>query len=144
MKSDRNRKLARVHIAKKELGLDDDDYRAALRSLFGKESAKHLSDAELDALIAHFVDHGWDGQGRRRRRRAQDPQSRKIRALWLRLHDAGAVRDPSEQALGAFARRMTGKQSLWWLAPDEKSKLIEELKQWLARVTEGGEGPPSA
>lgn len=140
MKSERNRKLARVHIAKKELGLSDEDYRAALGSLFGKESAKFLTDAELDALIAHFQDHGWDGRGRGRRRRAQDPQSRKIRALWLRLHDAGAVRDPSEQALGAFARRMTGKQSLWWLSSDEKSKLIEELKQWLGRVEEEGAG----
>ena len=51
--------LAKVHIAKKELGLDDDLYRIILSDEFGVESAKNLSNAELGQLINRFETKGW-------------------------------------------------------------------------------------
>jgi phage gp16-like protein len=51
--------LAKVHLAKKDLGLSDADYRLVLRTNFKVESAKDLSDTELDKLLRHFESKGW-------------------------------------------------------------------------------------
>ena len=140
MKTERNRKLARIHIAKRDLGLDEETYRGMLDALFGRTSAKDLTDAELDQLIEHLVAHGWDGarRARRRRRPTLDPQSRKIWALWYRLEGAGAIDSASAEALAGFTARMTGKRDLAALGGKEKSKLIEALKVWLARTGDRG------
>lgn len=53
--------LAKVHIARKDLGLSEEDYRSTLRELFGAGSAAQLSDAQLGELLAHFARRGWRG-----------------------------------------------------------------------------------
>ena len=64
---------------------------------------------------------------------AVDGQIKKIRALWLELHGIGAVRNPSELALGRFVKRMVGVDYHGWLDIDNAQKVIEHLKQWLLR-----------
>lgn len=51
--------LAKVHIAKKQLGLDDGLYRYILREEFGVTSAGALSSAELESLVKRFQGAGW-------------------------------------------------------------------------------------
>ena len=46
--------LAKVHVAKKVLGLDDDTYRAVLLRVAGETSAAKCSDAQLVALVKEF------------------------------------------------------------------------------------------
>ena len=46
----RNNLLARVHIAKKQLGLDDPAYRAMLSNGWGVETAARLAPAELESF----------------------------------------------------------------------------------------------
>lgn len=58
---------------------------------------------------------------------------KKIRALWLELHGIGAVKNPSELALGRFVKRMVGVDYHGWLDIDNAQKVIEHLKQWLLR-----------
>jgi phage gp16-like protein len=53
--------LAKVHIAKKALGVDEDVYRMILREEFGVESAGDLSNRELAQLVARFEKNGWKG-----------------------------------------------------------------------------------
>jgi len=50
--------LAKVHIAKKDLGLDDAAYRAIL-ARFGVESSSRLDMKGLEKLLAHFEQLGW-------------------------------------------------------------------------------------
>ena len=57
-------------------------------------------------------------------------QPRKMRALWLALYHLGEVRDPSEAALAAFAKRITGIDALQFLEPHEANAVIEGLKSW--------------
>ena len=54
--------LAKVHIAKKELGLDDVVYRMILYEEFGAGSAAELTNGELDQLIARFESRGWQSR----------------------------------------------------------------------------------
>ena len=58
-KTERNRLLAKVHIAKKDLGLDDDVYRELLDNMFGRRSAADLSTNDLFRLLRHFRSCGW-------------------------------------------------------------------------------------
>lgn len=51
--------LAKVHIAKKELGLDDPTYQSILFRGFGEISAAKLVNPELEHLVKHFESCGW-------------------------------------------------------------------------------------
>ena len=102
-KSERNRLLARVHIAKKELGLDDEVYREIVCNRFEKHSAADLNMAELKQLINYFYNLGWgdkkpSGKPAQQSRNAKsqgfldlpegitfDAQKRYVAALWHAL-----------------------------------------------------------
>lgn len=51
--------LAKIHIAKKELGLSDEAYRDILHINFGVESAKDLLPKQVVALLNKFRALGW-------------------------------------------------------------------------------------
>jgi phage gp16-like protein len=127
----RRRDLAAIHVAKKQLGLDDDTYRAMLWSVGRVRSAADLDFAGRRQVLEHLQARGF----RHRRPQARDPQSRKVRALWLELKALGALRDASEGALAAYAERVTGVKALQWLSADQASHLIEQLKAWQKRVS---------
>ena len=50
-----NRKLAVIHIVKKELGLTDQQYRDILEKTTGVRSAKELDDKGFRRLMHYFV-----------------------------------------------------------------------------------------
>ena len=143
MTPDRGGMIAKIHVAKNQLGLSDDDYRAVLGSVTAgrKDSAAQLTLFELEAVLKRFKQLGWEPRRSKKaatakapdRRQAQRPEARKVRALWLSLHEAGKVDDPSEKALSAYVKRMTGCEDLHWVEPDKFPRLIESLKKWLAR-----------
>jgi phage gp16-like protein len=136
--------LAKIHIAAKDLGLAEDDYRALLYSRYKVRSAADLSQRRAWDLLEHFRALGWrprptgSGPGPARPApRPDDPQSRKILALWISLGQAGALRNASDMALNAYCKRMVGVDALRFATPAMKSRLIEHLKEWQRR-TEGG------
>lgn len=137
----RRQLLGKVHIAKKDLGLDDDTYRDVLRREFGKDSAARLSNAQLVDLVEHFKTLGFKPKAKVRAG-AECPQARKVRALWIAGWHLGVVRDRGERALQAFVRRQSGIDAVRWLRdPAAGAKVIEGLKAWLARpVDKGGAG----
>lgn len=51
--------LAKIHIAKKELGLTEEEYRKLLKELTGKESCKYMNENELDLVLQAFYLLGW-------------------------------------------------------------------------------------
>ncbi|MEI7880330.1 MAG: phage protein GemA/Gp16 family protein [bacterium] len=50
-----HKKLALIHIVKKELGLSDEEYRAILRREAGVDSAKDLTDDSFRQLMRYLV-----------------------------------------------------------------------------------------
>ncbi|MEX3628767.1 MAG: regulatory protein GemA [Burkholderia sp.] len=132
--------LARIHVAKTQLGLDDETYRAMLRSVAGVDSARNLSPTGATAVLRHLEHSGFKPTTPARRprpaasaRAAVDPQSNKIRALWHELHARGVVHHDTESALAAYVLRQTGVEALQWLNSTQASRVIESLKRWLAR-----------
>lgn len=55
----RNPTLAKIHIAKKQLGLDDDTYRAMLQAHGGVTSSKDLSILGAAKVLAHLERSGF-------------------------------------------------------------------------------------
>ncbi len=129
--------LAKIHIAKKELGLTDEAYRDIMRERFGKESAAKLTVGQACRLINHFRSLGWKPKYQQKLpgvySKPTDGQEGKIIALWLELAKAGVVRNKSDRALQAFVRRMTKKHHMRWCTTGEKNTIIEALKDWGAR-----------
>ena len=52
-------RLAAIHIGKKNLGMDDESYRLLLSDMFGKRSAKDLTEAEQGELLERFKQLGF-------------------------------------------------------------------------------------
>jgi len=138
--TDRQRLIRLIHVAKRELGLDDEAYRDLLQSATGKRSTSDMAEFELRRLLDHLKTCGFKVKSTRKSARKHDvhmdqhEQSRKIRALWLQLADMGIVRDPSEAALGRWIKRETGVEALAWLDGDHASRCIEKLKKWNQRI----------
>jgi phage gp16-like protein len=127
--------LAKVHVAKKVLGLDDDTYRAVLLRVAGETSAANCSDAQLVALVKEFEAKGFTAKAKKPSPRPADhPLALKARAMWISLYQLGVVENPSEQALEAFACRQLGVAKLQWANQREGNKLIEALKAMAERA----------
>ena len=126
---------AAIHIAKRDLGLDDDTYRDVLERTTGQRSAKGLTAAQRGKVLAEFRRLGWTDQ--RSSKTLSGPYAGKLQALWIAGWNLGVVRDRRDSAMLAFITRQTGIEHTRFLrdAADAR-RAIEALKSWLAR--EGG------
>jgi len=124
--------LAKIHLAKKDLGWDDEFYRSILWSVCRVKSSADLDFTGRKRLLEHMRRCGWRGQ-RGARPRADDDQSKMIRGLWLELHELEYVTDSSEAALANWIKRETRVEALQWLSTAQKRQTIEKLKRWLDR-----------
>lgn len=143
----RTRLVKLVHVGRRELRLDEDLYRTILREKGGANSAGDMNAAQLQRVVDEFKRLGFKvankakiggtvlAKGRRTGvatvTLAADRQSRKARAMWLTLHAIGQVRDPSEAALLAYAKRQCKVDRLEWV--QDTVPLLESLKAWLLR-----------
>ncbi|MGQ8367111.1 gp16 family protein [Glaciecola sp. 1036] len=135
--------IAKIHIAKKELGLDDDTYRAAVSlATNGKTSCKNCSIKELENVLLAMRKRGYVPKAKSQGKKKKSPGSRvprrfeevnKVRALWCEMHRHGFLVDGSENALAKYVKRMTKIESPEWLNHESGYKVIESLKNWYKR-----------
>ena len=118
----RNNALAQIHIAKAQLGLDDDTYRAMLWGVARVKSASELDHAGRAKVLAHLKASGWKDKRAGRPRPAPDraAQVAKVEAL---LADAGRPWDYAH----AMAKRMFGIERVDFCTPDHLQRLIAAL-----------------
>ena len=129
-----------IHVGKSKLSMDDDTYRTILQRIGKKSSAADLTVPELERVLEHLKRSGFKMRSKKKtpqekpsRPLAQDLESKKIRALWLFLHDLGAVKNPSEAALAAYVKRIAGVDALQWINGHQAERLIETMKKWAMR-----------
>lgn len=132
--------LAKVHVARKQMALDESTYRAIVQRVTGRQSAGDSTDAQLVALLAEFRRQGWEPQ-QGGRRRSDKPYVRKIYAIWRELRPL--LDDAGDEALRGFCQRQThsvknpdGIADPEWLSPSEATKVIRGLEAWLQRERE--------
>lgn len=124
--------LAKIHIARKDLGLTEENYRAILTRVAGADSAAKIGPGGQLAVLKEFERLGWSPE--RKRPKSAKPGVRLIFGLWAELGRTGALDNPSRPALLAFVKRQTGVDSPDWLSPAEVNKVVEGLKAMLART----------
>ncbi|MDF7667896.1 regulatory protein GemA [Orbaceae bacterium ESL0727] len=125
-----------IHIAKKQLNLDDETYRHLLLTATKKSSTKDMTVWELEKVIVSLKAKGFTVISSKKAGKitATEPMHKKIRSLWLELADAGIVKNRSEKAINTYVKRITGVELMDWLNPTQTMKVIESLKKWLARI----------
>lgn len=132
-------KIKMIMALCKRLGLDEDTRRILFESVTGKThitgnketGSQPMTNKELDAIINQLQRQSQLGVVRP----GTDPQSRKIRSLWLELKGMGELRNASEEALLAYVVKRTAPvKSLDNLSPASASFVIEQLKKWADRV----------
>lgn len=136
--------IGKIHVARKQLALHEDSYRAILKRITGKESCSRMDAGELHNVLKEFERLGFKPKGGKRagtRKQADSAQAAMIRALWLDLYHLGAINDPSEEALGAFVKRSCGIPALQWVDTYKADTVIKALRGWLQRI--GFEPPHS-
>lgn len=131
----RRAEIAQIHIAKSQLGMDDDTYRAMLWSVGRVRSSSELDWRGRKAVLDHLKRSGFKVQAKPQSRRLDlDAESRKARAIWLLLAATGELRDTSEKALAAFVKRLVGVDDLRFTTGAQVTTVIESLKKWCVRV----------
>jgi hypothetical protein len=130
----RRRDLAFIHVAKKQLGLNEESYRDLIRRFSGgrTETSAELQVVERIKLMDHLKSLG---AGKVKGRGADErEQASKLRALWRSLYHLGEVENPSDLALTAYVMRQTGMAALRWNRGADLNKAIECLKGWCDRI----------
>lgn len=126
--------LGMTQIARKQLGMNEDEYRAFLQGSIGKTTLKGSSSKEQWRVIEAFKALGWQPASVHKGKPLEkDPQARLIRHLWLTMADLGIVRERSEKALNTYVRRITGC-GLDKATTKQCQLVIETLKKWLDRI----------
>ncbi|XXQ69004.1 phage protein GemA/Gp16 family protein [Neisseriaceae bacterium B1] len=128
--------IAKIKIAQKQLGMEDDIYRDLPANISrGKTSSKLLTTDQLEKVLQHMKAQGFQVSvattGGRDLMANQTAQQNKIRALWLELHDMGVVRSPADSALNAYCVKYGSEN--WQDDVMIMRGLIERLKKWKAR-----------
>ncbi len=123
--------LAKVHIAKKDLRLSDDQYGAIL-GRFKVASAGDLPVRELEKLVKFFKSLGWK-PCTRRERGLDERQRAQVLALRHRIRDeAVSIRD-WQRRLDGLVRKVCRVDVLEWCwdVPrlERLLKIIREIKQ---------------
>lgn len=126
---------AQIHIAKSQLGLDDETYRAVLEGATGKTSSAAMNERELKTALQAFKDRGFKSRPPRKAKGSATLEE-KLVAVWRDMGSAGLLNNPSDAALRSYVRRQTGNR---YEAPqfcDNRTliRLIESLKQWRKRL----------
>ncbi len=126
--------LAAIHVAKKQLGLDDDTYRAVLVRVTGKDSTRAMSEAERQRVVEEFRKAGFKKASKPSKTRAAGPYRAKLQALWIALWNLGLTADPTDAGLTSFVKRQTKVDHTRFLFHhDDATAVIEALKDWMER-----------
>ena len=130
----RNGLIRLIQVARRDLNLDETNYRAILFAQGGNESLAAMPIDGMKKVLDYLKAQGFKVRTTKTdRKQATGKDASKVRALWLFLHELGAVRDPSEAALTAYVKRIAKVDDVQWMRGGRVEFVIETLKQWCMR-----------
>lgn len=127
-------RLAAIHIGKKALGMDDESYRLLLSDMFGKRSAKDLTEAEQGELLERFKQLGFVPKKPQNKTANKAPK-------WGKRPNPTANREPLMGKIEALladnnlpwayadgiAKRMFKVEKVDWLEREQLRKVVAAL-----------------
>lgn len=111
--TNRSAELAKIHIAKKDLALDDELYRQILWTVARVRSAKDLDAHGRGAVLDHFKSRGWKPKAAKRAGRVPHTLNRKaeLTKIEAQLADMGL----SWAYADTIAKHISGIDRVAWL-----------------------------
>jgi len=125
--------LAKIHIGKTQLALDDDTYRAMLRRVGGVESAKDLTVEGATKVLKHMERSGFKPKASAKRRpRVAGPRTAQLGKIEALLKDAGR----SWEYVNGMVKRICKVDAIEFCDDVMLGKLIAALQIDAKRRTE--------
>lgn len=134
----------KVQVARKQLALTEDDYRAILSRITGHTSSTACTAPQLESVLKEFTRLGWKPApgkpgGKPRGPLSPHAQVRMIYAIWQDIRPHLAVGD--DAALRSFVQRQTkteanpaGVSAPEFLDAAAANRVVEGLKAWRSRL----------
>ncbi|HAF00411.1 MAG TPA: GemA protein [Methylophilaceae bacterium] len=120
-KDTKKAEIAKIHIAKKDLGLDDETYRSLLWTAARVESSKDLDHAGRAAVLEHFKARGWKPKHVKPNvNNIKQPLIAKIAALLTDMQLSWAYAD-------GIAKQMFKREKVQWCNPQELRGIVAAL-----------------
>lgn len=123
MKDKRNQQLSKIHIAKKDLGLDDDSYRAMLMRIAGKTSSKDLSPLQMANVLRELERLGWQPKRGRAKPKPAADRAKLVGKIEAQLADAGRSWEYGD----GIAKRLYKVEKVEWLNPEQLRGVVAAL-----------------
>lgn len=134
------KQIALIHVAKKQLALDEVSYRAILKTYGGVNTSKDLDYKGFLAVMKHFERCGFRSKNwppkksaNNRPGMATDAQLRKIKASWLTLWGSYYGKGNEWEALHGFLRKRVGVSHENFLTFNQAHQVIEAVKAIVQR-----------
>jgi phage gp16-like protein len=128
------KKLALLHVAKKQLAMTDDDWRAMLSRAAGYDSSADLDDIGFERVMLELRRLGFKSTSAKRSYGhrpgfATPAQIATMRTIWKEWHGD----DPDERALNAWLTRFHHVSALRFVTREKANAVLVALKAMLAR-----------
>lgn len=129
-KSFRDRRLAQIHIAKKDLGMSEEAYRDMLKNIGGVDSAANLSPTSAAKVLEHLGRLGWQPRATGKSNKPQPKRYTKpadSRAQQSKIVALITSMGVSDAYVDAIAMRIAGVQRWQWADADGLRGIITAL-----------------
>lgn len=129
------KQIALLHVAKKQLGLDDETYRAVLERVTGCDSSADLTQPGFTAAVKYFTAMGFRSTWTKRSygyrpTMATPPQVDLIRSLWAKFLGR---EDENDTELNKWLDRFHKVSSLRFVDNKKAAKVISALRNMNSR-----------
>ena len=136
--------IAKIHIAKKQLAMDEDTYRAMLMQVAGVSSSKDLSATGRAKVLEHLKNSGFAGKKTYPKRPSTTDSSAQMGKIEAQLADMKlpwdylvARQDGKVGKTLSMLERLTGKKRLEWCSKTDLSKVIAALAIQQKKLAKG-------
>jgi phage gp16-like protein len=128
----RNAELAKIHIAKKQLGMDDDTYRIMLANVAGVSSAGDLGQDGRQAVLDHLKKIGFKQtiKGRPHNMEVKGSRAAQLKKIEALL----TIGKKSWSYADALAKRICKTDKIAWVEADQLYKIITALQKHAQRA----------
>jgi len=117
--------LAKIHVAKVQMGLSDDYYEAMLTA-FKVSSAADMTIWQLENFVKLLRSHGW----RAAKSRKEKPEDAQLIALRDRVREEAANLENGDARLPGLAKKICGVDHLEWCrSVDKLERLLAVLRK---------------
>lgn len=130
----KTRELAKIHIAKKALAMDDDTYRDMLNQVAGVSSSKDLTATGRAKVLEHLKQIGFKGKKTYTQRPHSADNKAQLLKIEAQLADMGlpwdyltARQQGKDGKTLSMVERLTGVKRLEWCNKAQLGKVIAAL-----------------